>query len=28
MLNNPIVDIRIKNQGFNISAGYLYNFTM
>lgn len=28
MLNNPIVDVRIKNQGFNISAGYLYNFTM
>lgn len=26
MLNNPIVDLRIKNQGFNVSAGYAYSF--
>ena len=26
MLNNPIVDLRIKNQGFNITAGYAYTF--
>lgn len=26
LLNNPIVDLRIKNQGFNISAGYAYSF--
>ncbi len=26
MLNNPIVDVRIKNQGFNVSAGYAFNF--
>ncbi len=26
MLNNPVVDLRIKNQGVNISAGYAYTF--
>lgn len=26
MLNNPIVDLKLKNQGFNISAGYAHNF--
>lgn len=26
MLNNPIVDLKIKNQGMNISAGYAYTF--
>ncbi len=26
MLNNPIVDLRIKNQGINVSAGYAYTF--
>ncbi len=26
MLNNPVVDLRIKNQGFNISAGYAWTF--
>jgi hypothetical protein len=26
MLNNPLVDLRIKNQGFNVSAGYAYTF--
>lgn len=26
MLDNPIVDLRIKNQGFNMSAGYAYTF--
>jgi len=26
MLNNPVVDLQIKNQGFNISAGYAYTF--
>jgi Outer membrane protein beta-barrel domain len=26
MLNNPIVDLRIKNQGVNLSAGYAYTF--
>lgn len=26
MLNNPVVDLRIKNQGFNVSAGYAYSF--
>jgi hypothetical protein len=26
MLNNPIVDLKIRNQGFNISAGYAYTF--
>ena len=26
MLNNPIVDLRIKNQGINVSAGYAYMF--
>lgn len=26
MLNNPIVDIRIKNQGVNLSAGYAFMF--
>lgn len=28
MLNNPIVDIRIKNQGVCLSAGFLYNISM
>lgn len=26
MLENPIVNLNIKNQGFNISAGYAYSF--
>lgn len=26
MLDNPIVDLRIKNQGFNVSAGYAFTF--
>ncbi|MFZ1749958.1 MAG: porin family protein [Saprospiraceae bacterium] len=26
MLNNPVVDLRLKNQGFNLSAGYAYTF--
>jgi len=26
MLNDPIVDLRIKNQGLNVSAGYAYTF--
>ena len=26
MLNNPVVDLRIKNQGFSVSAGYAYSF--
>lgn len=26
MLDNPIIDIQSKNQGFNISAGYAYTF--
>ena len=26
MLNNPVVELQIKNQGFNISAGYAYTF--
>ncbi len=26
MLDNPIIDMRIKNQGFNISTGYAYTF--
>jgi hypothetical protein len=26
MLDNPIVDLRIKNQGVNVSAGYAFTF--
>ena len=26
MLSNPILDVKIKNQGFNFSAGYAYEF--
>ena len=26
MLDNPLVDLRIKNQGFNVSAGYAHVF--
>ena len=28
MLDNPIVNLSIKNQGFALSAGYLYTFSM
>lgn len=26
MLSNPIIEMKTKNQGFNLSAGYAYNF--
>lgn len=28
MLNNPVVNLRIQNQGFCLSAGFMYNLAM